>query len=520
MNPDKQSVLEELGRITASEGFRTKPVMRKLLRYLVTEYVEGRSDKIKGYSIALDVFGKQGDFDPDRSVLVRNNAVRLRGLLKTYYLGEGRNNPLSMEIPKGRYVPHFSCIEKEAKCPADVKSLLAQSLADLEEVLPPTVGVQPFRENAVDPKIHYLVSGWSRELVDALTKFEFRVIALDRSDTPRQNDVDYLIDGDVAALGSLVKIHFRLKNTADHSQLWGDTIKFDVDRDNLFDVQERITGRIASLVGGEFGQINQHRYKVMQASRPTSITEQDLLLKHYHQVLVLTDESVTDFYQDVMQAHEKHPESAVITSLASSIYNNIWMYSGTDGDEALQEFARLAEEAYQLNPNHQVVLSTLAGKCFHFDERERFFALFQQSKEWMANSPLRLGSWAMYMCFFGEWDLGKKLLDMVFENNLNVPLWLHGVACAYYVRSSDYEAALEEANRYQIQGLFWGPAYRCAVLGHLGRADEAREQFDTLLDWRPDFVENGRRLMGRLYKESDLLDHVFEGFNKVGVSIA
>ena len=257
----------------------------------------------------------------------------------------------------------------------------------------------------------------------------------------------------------------------------------------------------------------------MLNSRPQSITEQDLLLKHYHQVTVLTDESLAEFYQDVLRAHERYPDSALLNALAGGIYSNIWLNSGSDDDSPLQECARLVERAYALNPNHQDVLSNLGSKCFHFDERDRFFALFEHSKEWMANSPLRLGAWAMYMSFFGEWERGKKYLDQVFDDNVSVPLWLRGVTCLYHIRLDDYETALGEANRYHIQGLFWGPALRASILAHLGRLEEAQKEFDTLLEWRPDFLENGRLIMGRLLKEPDLLDSVFEGFEKIGVEI-
>ena len=50
--------LEELERVCASSEFANKPVMAELLAYLVTEYVEGRSDRIKGASIAADVFNR------------------------------------------------------------------------------------------------------------------------------------------------------------------------------------------------------------------------------------------------------------------------------------------------------------------------------------------------------------------------------------------------------------------------------------------------------------------------------
>ena len=520
MDPEKRNVIEELDRITASDDFRSKPVMKKLLEYLVTESVEGRSDQIKGYSIGLDVFGQGSSFDPNRSALVRNNAVRLRALLKTYYLGEGRNNPLHIEIPKGKYAPQFSVSQDEAKSVPVGEGVSARSSQESQEVLPPAIGVLPFSNQTSNSGLEYLASGFSRELADALTKFDFRVISLDRSTSPEEKGVAFSIDGEVAAFGSQVKIYFRLINVTDNSQLWADSVKFNTEHDDLFSVQENITGRIASLIGGEYGHVNQHRYQVMLESRPQSLTEQDILLKHYHYVTILDAELLPRHLEEVLRAYERHPESALLAALASGFYLNTWTFSGTDDDAALQECARLAEKAYALSPNHQVVVSHLASKCFHFDERERFFSLFERSREWMANSPMRLGTWAMYISLFGEWERGKALMDQVFDRNTNFPFWLHGITCAYFLKLRDHDSALSEANKYQIPGLFWGPAYRASILAHLGRLEEAQSEFDTLLEWRPDFLECGRLLMGRFIIEPDMLEHIFEGFAKIGEKLA
>ncbi len=517
MEPEKQSVFEELDRITASEDFRNKPVMRKLLAYLVTECVEGRSDQIKGYTIGLDVFGQGNSFDPNRSALVRNNAVRLRALLKTYYLGIGKKDPVVIDIPKGKYVPQFSTNN------AGGKDLSGVEISTARASRPPTVGVLPFRNRTHHSKLNYLATGFSRELADALTKFEFRVLCFDEQfegDALRDKGVEFLVAGDVAAVGNQVKVSFRLVNAMDGSQLWGESVRFNIEEDDLFEIQERVTGRVASLVGGEYGRVNQFRYQAMLSSRPRSLSEHDILLKHYHHVTVLTDESMVAFHDEVFAALEKDPDSAVLNAIASGFYQNMWAFSGANDDHALQQFARLAEKAYSLNPNHQVVLSNLGGKCFIFNEKDRFIRLYEQSREWLANSPLRLGSWALHMCLFGEWERGKKLLDKVFENNLHVPLWLHGINCLYYFRLHDYETALVEANKFQIPGLFWGPAYRIAVLAHLGRLPEAKKEFATLLEWRPDFVENGRRLMGCYIREDGLLDQILEGFENIGVKLA
>jgi len=125
----------------------------------------------------------------------------------------------------------------------------------------------------------------------------------------------------------------------------------------------------------------------------------------------------------------------------------------------------------------------------------------------------------MYMCYFGEWERGKKLLDQVIENNVYVPLWLYSVTSLYYYRLHDYEAALVEANKNRIPKLFWGPAFRVSTLGQLGRLAEAEKEFEAVLEFRPDFVEKGRHLMGCFIKETSLLEHFFEGFAKIGVKI-
>ncbi|MGI9247737.1 MAG: hypothetical protein ACR2QI_01905, partial [Woeseiaceae bacterium] len=167
MDVEKTSIIEELDRISASNEFHAKPVMKKLLTYLVTEYVEGRSDQIKGYSVGLDVFGQGNDFDPGRSALVRNNALRLRNLLTTYYLGEGKNDPLRIDIPKGKYVPHISRNDKYA---------VTATRPDIDK-LPPAIAVLPFSNMTADPALEFLATGFSQELSDALTKFDdLRVI--------------------------------------------------------------------------------------------------------------------------------------------------------------------------------------------------------------------------------------------------------------------------------------------------------------------------------------------------------
>ncbi|TJV75244.1 MAG: hypothetical protein E5X84_38455, partial [Mesorhizobium sp.] len=67
----------------------------------------GEADKLKGFSIAMDVFGKDGDFDPSTDAVVRVQAGRLRELLQHYFANEGVAEPIRIAIPRGGYVPSY-----------------------------------------------------------------------------------------------------------------------------------------------------------------------------------------------------------------------------------------------------------------------------------------------------------------------------------------------------------------------------------------------------------------------------
>lgn len=103
MNLAPEQIWDALKRVEQSQLFGSKPRLRQFLRYVVTETVEGRAERIKSYSIGLEVFGRT---NPDETV-VRTNAGRLRQALSDYYREAGLHDPVRIVIPKGSYVPNF-----------------------------------------------------------------------------------------------------------------------------------------------------------------------------------------------------------------------------------------------------------------------------------------------------------------------------------------------------------------------------------------------------------------------------
>jgi len=87
---NSEQLLDALARVLASKTFAEVFRLKKFLEYVVTETIAGRGDRLKGFVIACDVFGKEDPSDAQTTTVVRVEAGRLRRRLKDYYESEGR----------------------------------------------------------------------------------------------------------------------------------------------------------------------------------------------------------------------------------------------------------------------------------------------------------------------------------------------------------------------------------------------------------------------------------------------
>lgn len=105
---DSEGVKQALERLLAWPEIVRSPQLANFLSYIVDRKLRGDAQSIKAYSIAVDVFGRPANFDPQADPIVRVQARRLRGLLDQYYRGPGAEDPVQIQLPIGRYVPEFA----------------------------------------------------------------------------------------------------------------------------------------------------------------------------------------------------------------------------------------------------------------------------------------------------------------------------------------------------------------------------------------------------------------------------
>ena len=99
-------------RILQQVTFRNSPTLSSFLNFIISETVQGRQQQIKEYTIALNVLNRSRDFKPQEDAVVRIHAGRLRRALNDYYITQGINDPIIIQIPKGSYVPEFRAADK------------------------------------------------------------------------------------------------------------------------------------------------------------------------------------------------------------------------------------------------------------------------------------------------------------------------------------------------------------------------------------------------------------------------
>ncbi len=97
-------VLVQVERILRSGEFSGSELLRNLLSFLAKRAVERPGEGAKEYELAVDVLGKAEGFDTRLDSAVRVHTSRLRSKLAEYYMTDGAEDPVIIEVPKGSYL--------------------------------------------------------------------------------------------------------------------------------------------------------------------------------------------------------------------------------------------------------------------------------------------------------------------------------------------------------------------------------------------------------------------------------
>jgi TolB-like protein/TPR repeat protein len=279
---EPERVRAQLERILASPGFASAKSARRFVQYVVEETLAGRGDQIKEYVVGVAVFDRGDDYDPRADAVVRVEATRLRNRLRDYYQSDGRADPVSIELPKGSYVPVFRSLQAAPPAKQSLRRpspraiawaatgilvLLTLSIMQwgrtqvhvLAQVQ--SVAVLPFENLSGDSSQDYLADGVTEGLTAELGRIRklrvishaavvgYRNTAKPRPEIANELQVDAWVEGSVVRTGNKVRIAARLLQPRTLRQLWSQSYERDVSE--IPALQRDAARNIAAGVGPE-----------------------------------------------------------------------------------------------------------------------------------------------------------------------------------------------------------------------------------------------------------------------------
>lgn len=495
-----------LKNILASPQFASSPQVSATLRYVVNETLAGRSDRIKAYSIAIDVLKKTDEFDPSANPIVRVLAGRLRESLTGYYDSDiGQKQAITITIPKGSYVPLFSELSSVDITEDDRSLEGAPSFSR-------TVAVEKFgvfsgeaASEATDVRSALVCEGLQVELVDKLSRFKDFVIIETTPDTYGVNVVqlnskpaEYSLSGKIRVSEARIIVTPVLRRCADSAIIWSKTYdELFQNTDALFDIQSTIASDVAATLGQPYGTI----VTKIAASRPR-VDAMDM--DHY---LALVDfyqysNNKTDkVFEEVLAGLEK--ATAEVPEFSSAWAALSWMYTydrfhvHTEADpmENSAKALAAAKKAVNTDPENAMAHQYLAIAKFNDGDGEGFRKAARTALRLNPNDAEVLADMGSHFIQLDNSDEGKLMVEKAMELSPGHPPWYHFSIAMYHYTRKESEQAVNHARQLLQEGSLSAYILLTASLAQSEKMAEAKETFTLLLENRPVFATNYQSIL-------------------------
>jgi TolB-like protein len=396
----------------------------------------------------------------------------------------------------------------------------------------PSIAVLPFQNMSGDPEQEYFADGMVEEIITALSRFRsLFVIARNSSFTykdrsagvkqvGRELGVRYVLEGSVRRSANRVRITAQLIDASTGAHIWAD--RFDGVLEDIFDLQDRVAGRVVGALAPKLEQTAIERAK----RKPTEILgAYEYYLRGMAAIYRFTiREANVEALQLFRRAIELDPEFATAYGLAAYCYvkdrTNRWPTDDLARDIA--ETDRLARHAVRLGSDDAVALATAAGAlAYVVRDLDAGAACIDQAL--LLNPNLM---WASYFAGFIKSWLGEPeaaVAHLVHAMRLSpidplMPLMQMAMAHAHFFAGRYDDASSWAATALRgIPNLL--PALRIGAAGYAlaGHLEQAQKAVARLLQLNPnERVSNLEDIFGPYRRRKDPKRYK-EGLRKAGL---
>jgi TolB-like protein len=569
--PKPEDILQQMERVLASGEFHSPERGRKFFRFVVTETLEGRSQFLKAFTIANEIFGRQSSFDAQNDPVVRIEAGRIRRGLERYYLVAGQSDAIVITIPKGRYVPHFEyaagyrAADQSEHGPERIDLLpsgdgrlgrklsrttlaigatvliavaglyftvapnvftLHDNRADLpaSDLSRPIVIVDMFQSDDPGGSASDIAQGLRDEVIGQLATFGDIVVVADPSKANDGSAKAYSLQGGVQRDGDRLRSILRLVRRSDAAVVWANNYDADLRVRSIVQIQADVGQEIAIAVAQPYGALFlSDTDKTARAGATKDAGADDCTSAYYSYRRAMDLRSHTAARDCLQRATQRSPANATSWALLSLIYLDEMRFHyklGTAPTAHATELAAFAaERATSIAPNNTRALQASMLVSFFKNDIDKALKAGAAAYAQNTNDTEVAGEYGLRLAMSGKWQSGCELISRALNNGAGPKGYYEvGMALCAYMRG-DLQAAELWSRMCDLE---YNPMHRLvllSILGAEGKTAEAAQQKDWLGINAADMMKNIRREVSlRLHRVEDQ-ERFLGGLQAMGIAI-
>ncbi len=371
----------------------------------------------------------------------------------------------------------------------------------------PSIAVLPFTNMSGDPEQDYFADGMVEDIITALARFGmFFVIARNSSFVYKG------VEGSVRRAGGRLRITGQLVEAETGHHLWAD--RFEGALDDLFELQDRITGGIVTAIEGGI----RHAEIDRALAKPTSsLQAHDLILRAFAAIRSGATPAVTaEALSFVDRALQIDPRYAMAKAVGAHVCF-LRVASGYGSAEDVRTGLRYAEEAVAEGYVNAQVLAvggmTLGYLGYRAPGKPAFGFRYDEAQR-AVDQALRLAPNLMAAQSFAGM---VRVMIRMSPVDPTLGAITASISLAHLLEGR-FELALDAAHRSIDEMPKFATCHRMRVmaLGFLGRIDEATTAAQRMLEFAPGFTVS-RFLSVSPYKDPAFRERIAEIFRAAGI---
>lgn len=523
----REAILTALERLLAWPEIARSPQLGRFLDYIVRRTLEGNEASIKAYSIAVDVFGRAADFDPQADPIVRVQARRLRALLDDYYRGPGLGEATQIHLPVGRYVPEFAAATEAgaAEAPTGPSSpaprgwpgswtfsaswftlaVIALGLAMAAYAMTawrpqkgedraigamqrPTITIVEFQNLATAMASPPQVAGLAIELVTDLEQFGNIAVRYGgggeaNAAVPDLPASDYVLTGIVRPDGDVVQYSAILTDSVTSTVVWNQTLPVPVEEALKPGLLDRVSKSLSLVLGSPRGPLHVTARQLLASSAPLDGRFNAYLCR-----------VLFDLYRETGGGAAAARASACYASLPESDRNSAPVLAAmasllverNDGEgtpaERLRQATEDLQEAIGLDPVSGFVWEQQARLHEGQGDLATARADFSSAVQLNGASVDALAAYARLLALGGNLAEAETMARDAAENSPDPPPWYQGVPALLALRDGDLATAIADAELYAKADRELGPILAIMAAQRAGDSDVVNRYLPQVLD--------------------------------------